>query len=220
MRMSFFTNCSARTVFAAALLGLLMASPAALAQDTGMRVGVCNPGKVFERLEERKVVQDRLLQERERSKAEAARRQAEVRELMAQREQLQPTSAIYAEKNQQIMAKSVEFEVWAKLADLSLARQEKDQIIAIYEKIREACKEVAQADKLDIVIAEKRAEQIPNREQLTADQVRQIITNNDVLYATEKADITDRVVLILNKKFGTATAPSTGAGTPPAEPKN
>src|SRR5688500_5817255 len=207
--------------FGAALAAMLMASPVAWAHDA-QRVAVCNAGKVLEALAERKVVQGRLTQQRDRAKAEAARRQAEVREMIQQREQLNPTSAVYAEKNQQIMAKSVEFEVWGRLAEGSLARQEKDQIIAIYEKIREACKEVATAEKLDIVLAERRVELPPNRDQLTADQVRQLITQSDILYANEKMDITQKVILNLSKKSGATggtTAPTTGgAGTPPKQP--
>ena len=210
-----------RALFGAALTGLLMATPA-LAQDAATRIAVCNPAKVFEALEERKVVQERLIQERDRSKAEAARRQAEVRELMQQREQLNPTSTVYAEKNQQIMGKTVEYEVWGRLAEASLARQEKDQIIAIYDKIREACKEVATAERFDLVVAERRPEIPANRDQLTPDQVRQLITASDVLYSNEKVDITQKVILNLNKKFGTTgtTVPATGtgAGTPPKNP--
>jgi Skp family chaperone for outer membrane proteins len=88
-----------------------------------------------------------------------------------------------------------------------MGRQEKDNIISIYDKIRDACKEVAVAKKIDLVLAEHKPEIPAKRDQLTGDQVRQIINQQDVLYSNEKVDITQEVILVLNKKYGGGAAP-------------
>ena len=117
------------------------------------------------------------------------------------------------------MEKAVQFEVWARMKEAEMGRIEKEQIKALYEKIRDTCKEVAVEKKLDLILAERKPELPANMEKLTADQVRQIISANDVLYANEKADITQEVILRINKKYaatgGIAPAASTGTGTVP-----
>jgi len=98
------------------------------------------------------------------------------------------------------MEKAVQFEVWARMKEAEMLRSEKEQIKALYEKIRDACKEYATEKKLDLILAERKPE-LQNMEKLTADQVRQVISANDVLYANEKADITQEIILRVNKKY-------------------
>ncbi len=94
------------------------------------------------------------------------------------------------------------------------ARTEKEQIKTLYEKIRESCKEIAVEKKLDLILAERKPELPANMEKLTADQVRAVISQNDVLYANEKADITQMVIMRVNQKYaaGGGIAPPAGAG--------
>src|ERR1043166_6082733 len=106
-------------VMALAAFGLLLPSATLKAQEA-VKVGVCNPAKVFESMDERKVIEDKMKSDRDKAQAEAAR----------------------TEK------------------------------------------------KLDLILAERKPELPANMEKYTADQIRQIISANDVLYANEKADIT------------------------------
>src|SRR6266566_5414989 len=113
-----------------------------------------------------------------------------------------------------MMEKAVQFEVWARVKEAEMLRTEKEQIKALYEKIRDACKEYATEKKLDLILAERKPElQNQNMEKMTADQLRGIISQNDVLYANEKADVTQEIILRVNKKYaaGGGVAP-TGTG--------
>ena len=203
-------------VMALAAFGLLLPSATLKAQEA-VKVGVCNPAKVFESMDERKVIEDKMKSDRDKAQAEVARKKQEVEDLQRQRNELRPESSIFQEKTNQMMEKAVQFEVWARLKQAEMDRTEKEQIKTLYEKIRDVCKEVATEKKLDLILAERKPELPANMEKYTADQIRQIISANDVLYANEKADITQEVILRINKKYaatgGIAPAASTGTGT-------
>src|SRR5882762_899107 len=196
-----------------ASLAMLLPAAGASAQEA-IKVGVCNPAKVFESMDERKVIEDRMKGERDKAQQEVARRKQEVEDLQRQRNELKEGSTIFQEKTNQMMEKAVQFEVWARMKEAEMLRTEKEQIKALYEKIRDACKEYATEKKLDLILAERKPE-LQNMEKLTADQVRQVISANDVLYANEKADITQEIILRVKKKYaaGGGVAPPATGGT-------
>jgi Skp family chaperone for outer membrane proteins len=194
------------SVFAAALL--LLAAPLARAQDAGTRIAVCNPQRVFDKMQEKKVIQDRLNSEREKMKAEAMRRQNDIKAKIQQRNELKQGSSLYESKSNEIMQDTVQYEVWARLTEANMARQEKDQITQLYDKIRDACTEVAKERKLDLVLTERRPELTPeDREKLNPKQLGEVMGQFNVLFVGEKADITDAVVLVLDRKFNAGAAP-------------
>jgi Skp family chaperone for outer membrane proteins len=200
-------------VFALAAVAMLLPTSVLKAQEA-VKIGVCNPAKVFESMDERKVIEDKMKSERDKAAGEVNRRKQEVEDLQRQRNELRPESAIFQEKTNQMMEKAVQFEVWARMKQAEMDRSEKEQIKALYEKIRESCKEIATEKKIDLILAERKPELPANMEKLTADQVRQIISANDVLYANEKADITQMVIMRVNQKYaaGGGIAPPAGAG--------
>ena len=142
---------------------------ATLKAQEAVKVGVCNPAKVFESMDERKVIEDKMKSERDKAQAEVARRKNEVEDIQRQRNELRPESAIFQEKTNQMMEKAVQFEVWARMKQAEMDRTEKEQIKALYEKIRESCKEIAVEKKLDLILAERKPELPTNMEKLTAD---------------------------------------------------
>lgn len=197
--------------FVVSLAAVALVATAAHAQTN---VGVCNPNKVFEKLDERKVILDGMQQRKARIDAEVKQRQDEAREIERQRNDMKPGTPQWDEKNNLLMQKAVEFEVWGKLQQANMARQEKQLVVDLYNKIRTATKTVAQAKKLDIVLAERRPELPPNMDQLTPDQVRALISQHDVLFMEEKVDITMDVVAQLNKDFATGGTGAANGGGP------
>jgi Skp family chaperone for outer membrane proteins len=197
------------------LAAIALIATAASAQTN---VGVCNPNKVFDKLDEKKVILDQMQQRKSRIEAEIKQRREEAAEIERQRNDMRPGTPQWEEKNNLLAQKAVEFEVWGRIQQANMARQEKQLVIDLYNKIRTATKTVAQQKKLDIVLSERRPE-LPEKEQLeklTPDQVRQLISQHDVLYMDEKLDITMDVVAQLNKDFatggGTNNAGGAGAG--------
>jgi len=189
---------------------LLPLAPRALA-DEGTRVGVCNPARVFEKLDEREQIQNRMTAERQKAQSEGGRRKAEIDEITKALADYKPNTPQYKEKAAEKVKKSIEFDVWARIEQGQLAEQEKDQVKALFDKIKEACKDVAREKKLDFVLAERQPD-MSNTDSLTPDQVRQLIATQDVLYKNDKVDITQDVILLLNRKFAGAPAAGPSGG--------
>jgi len=80
-----------------------------------------NPAKVFEQMDERKVIEDKMKSERDKATAEVQRRKNEVEDIQRQRNELRPESAIFQEKTNQMMEKAVQFEVWARMKEAEMA---------------------------------------------------------------------------------------------------
>lgn len=196
------------------ILTVLLAALAvpALAQD---RVGVVNPAKVFTDMNETKDIQAKLELERKNLATEEQRRRAELTKLKQDRDVLKVDSPQYREKNEQLLQQAITFDAWGKIAQANLARSQKTQMFNIFSKIEKAVQAVAQKKGLDLVVAEQRPDLNPETlENLTVDQLRAILNQRDVLYRTDRVDITQDVVNLLNQEYGPG-----GAGTvPPASP--
>src|SRR5207248_10836049 len=172
-------------VMALAALAMLLPSATLKAQDM-VKIGVCNPAKVFEAMDERKVIEDKMKSERDKATAEVNRRKQEVEDLQRQRNELRPESAIFQEKTNQMMEKAVQFEVWARMKQAEMDRSEKEQIKALYDKIRDSCKEVATEKKLDLILAERKPELPANTERHNPEQGR------NAIYASHVPEAKDR----------------------------
>lgn len=192
-------------------LALTLLATAALAQDGAVRVAVCNPGKVWEKLDERTALESKLKSQQDQITGEAARRKQEVDDLKAQRDALKPESAQYQEKNKLWTEKTLEFEVWARLKQMELQRVQKEQIKALFQKIEEATREIAEEKKIDLVMAERRPEIPENIDPLTADELRARLSQRDVLYRNKNADITELVILRVNEKYAKSQTGATAA---------
>ena len=193
-----------KRVMQLAVIALFALAPLAKAQDA-IRVAVCNPGKVFESLDERKAIQDKMAGERSRIQNEAKRRDEEVKQMKLERDALKPDSAQYAEKTQLMMQKAVEFEVWARIQEQEMAKREKDQVKALYDKIAAACKVVGETKKIDLILSERAPQIPPDMSALTPDQLRGLLAQTDVLYKNEKADVTQAVIGQLNADYAKGT---------------
>lgn len=187
---------------------LLFAASAAHAQDAPIRIGVCNPAKVLKAMDEWKAFDDKMRNDGDKLKLEQVRRKAEVDELIKQRQELRPDSAAYKEKSKTVLEKSLEYDVWLQLMNLERARTQKDQLRALFDKIVEATKEVAETKKLDLVLAERRPELPEQLDQITPDNVLGALLQRDVLYSNNKVDITQDVIVAINKKYAGGAAPA------------
>ncbi|MCY2951019.1 MAG: OmpH family outer membrane protein [Planctomycetota bacterium] len=183
------------------------------AQDGSARIGICNAAKVLKAMDEWKAFDDKMRNEGDKIKLEQVRRKAEVDELIKQRQELRPDSAAYKEKSKTVLEKSLEYDVWLQLMNLERARTQKEQLRTLFDKIIDATKEVAETRKLDLVIAEVRPELPEQLDQITPDNVLGALLQRNVLYSNDKVDVTQAVILAVNKKY------AGGPATRPASPK-
>jgi Skp family chaperone for outer membrane proteins len=184
------------------LFGLLLSTAVSVQAQDSVRIASCNPSKVFAALDERKVIQDKINSEIQKFQGETQKRKVEFESLKQERDNLKPESSTYNEKQTQLLNKSVEFDVWSRIQQQEIVRHEKEYTKSLFDKIRQACEEVAKERKIDMVLAERRPElSQEDWEKLTPEQARNLLGQTDTLYINEKADITQAVILLMNKKF-------------------
>ncbi len=189
-----------------ALGAFLLAFPAltACAQDGTTKVATCNVLKVMEMMQERKAFDADFSKKRQTLDNEARRRQNDIKVLQKERDDLNPESALYDEKNQQLLKLVIESEVYMRTQASDLQRWEKTRWRAMYKNVCEAAKDVATAKGIDLVLAKREAE-LTNFDTLTPDQVKVALAQNDVVASSPKADITNDVLLAVDKKYVTPT---------------
>jgi Skp family chaperone for outer membrane proteins len=88
----------------------------------------------------------------------------------------------------------------------------------LYDKIEAAVADVAQANGIDMVIADGRQD-IVNVDQVPAEELRRLLNSRNLLFSSKGVDITDKVITLLDAKFAANKGGAGGAGTPPPLPK-
>ena len=206
---------------AAALLCLgLAAAPAAAQSPAGVRVATASPARIFVEIQETKDLRQKLEQETAALQNEAKSRQQKVKDLQAARELLKPDSPQYAQAEQDFMREAIEFDTWTKITQAKLQGQQKQQMKQLFDKIVTATTEVAKQEGYDLVLADQRPELPENLGVINTDQLRQLLNQRNVLFASDTVDISPRVVQNLDSKYkaggGAAAAPQGGQGGAPA----
>ena len=71
---------------------------------------------------------------------------------------------------------------------------------ALFEKIEQATREVAEAAKIDLVIVEQRVDLPADLDQINVDQLRGLINQRTVLFNNGRLDITNDVLARVDAK--------------------
>ena len=116
------------------------------------------------------------------------------------------------------MQEAIQFDTWTKITQAQLQGQQKQQMKQLFDKIVDATSEVAQQQGYDLVLADQRPELPENLGMINVEQLRQLLNQRNVLYETEKVDISSAVIANLDSKYkasGGSTNPAGGgaAGT-------
>lgn len=177
---------------------------AAPARAQEARIAIANPAKIFATLNETKTLKEKMEKDREALEQEEKDRVAAIEAARAERLNLKPDSPQYAAKNQEILQKSVNLEVWRQLQKADLQRQQKVQMKTLFDKIAAGVAEVAIDKGYTLVLAEQRTDFPEDLDTITVEQLRALINQRDVLYAGNGIDISDLVINALNAKYAVA----------------
>ncbi|QOI99944.1 MAG: OmpH family outer membrane protein [Phycisphaeraceae bacterium] len=71
----------------------------------------------------------------------------------------------------------------------------------LYTKVLESCGRLAQQQGLDLVLVDDRSLTIPDVENITDAQVKSIIENKQVLFASSTVDVTDALITFMNNEW-------------------
>jgi Skp family chaperone for outer membrane proteins len=194
------------TTLAAALL--LALSLPAMAQ----KIATANPARIFNEIQETKDLQSKFNADLTALSDQKKQKELQLRDTQAARDSLKPDTAQWAERNKELMRLAVEYEVWQKVVQADLERQQKMQMKAIFDRITESVGQVAASRQVDLVIAEVRPELPDNLDQVNTNDLRARLISRNVLFSVPQVDISNDVIAAMDAKYkGGGTAGATGA---------
>ncbi|HMB96059.1 MAG TPA: OmpH family outer membrane protein [Tepidisphaeraceae bacterium] len=185
--------------FAVALFALLFTTAALSAQTP--KIAVANPAKIFNEIQETKDLQAKLADDLKTLQATDHEKSTKVKDMQANRDTLKPDSPQYNDINKQLMQATVEYEVWSRLQQADVQRQQKLQIKNLFEKITAATGDIAKQRGIDLVIAENKPEFPDNIDQINADNLRMLISQRNILYDSGTLDISNEVIAAMDAKY-------------------
>lgn len=178
------------------------------------RIAMVNPSRIFADMQETKDLKDKLEAERQRLVATEKEKRDEIQSLQQSRDQFKPDHPQFDEINKKLRKAAIDFKSWGELTKLDAELNQKRQMRTLFEKIQRAVGEVAQRDGLDLVIADNQPEIPENMDQITFDQLRQIINQRNLMFASKKADISEQVLAVLDAQYRGAAPNRPAAATP------
>ncbi|MFN4243128.1 MAG: OmpH family outer membrane protein [Tepidisphaerales bacterium] len=165
------------------------------------RIAIANPARIFNDMAETQDLKQRLEQERVRlEETERQKRQA-IQALQERRALLRPDSPQFADVNRELAQAAIEFEVWGRLTQADIQRNQREQMRRLFDKIQAATARVAAERGFDLVLADQRPDIPESLEQLTVDQLRALINQRNVLFATPSVDISGEVTALLDREY-------------------
>ncbi len=190
---------------AAALLALSVIAVAPVMAE--LKVGVVNPAKILNEIKETKAAQDAFLAKQKTLNDQAAAKKAEVeaklKDIATSKGTLKPESQQFADLSKQELQLATELQIWAKLAEIDLVRDFRNQAQGIGEKIKGAIQNVAKAKGLDLVLADQADPQPAELDRVPPQNLLPVLLNKAVFYRADNLDITQEVIALLDKGFGT-----------------
>src|SRR5687767_5697728 len=177
---------TAVSVAAAALLCLGFASSPASAQT--IRVATVNPARVFLEMQETKDLRQKVEQETTNINNDGKTRLQKVKDLQAARDLLKQDSPQYAQAEQAFMQEAIQFDTWQKMTQATMGGQQKQQLKTLFDKIVAASAAEAQAQGIDLVLADQRPELPENLGGINVEQLRDRLNGRNVLFSGPKVD--------------------------------
>lgn len=202
-----------RNALLAALVSCFTFVATATAQDA-TRVGIMNPARVFQEMQETKDLKQKLENDRANLQKEIQTREGKVKDLAAARDLLKPESPQFAQAEAAFMKEAIEYDTWSKITQATLQGQQKQQMKVLFDKIVAACNEVAQAKGIDLIVADQRPDLPENLAQVNVDQLRAILNGRNIMYLNPKIDVSNDIIAALDAKYRAGGGASTAAPAP------
>lgn len=181
-------------------VGMLLPA-AALAQNAGVKIAVASPPRILAQLQETKDVMNKMNAERERLTNVEKQKRDNVKNLQDARDQLKPGTPQYQERNEAFLKAAIEYDSWGKLTQADVQRQQKSEMVRMFNKIDDAISQYAKANGIDLVITEQKPEIPDNLDQINVQDLKDHINGRNILYFDSKLDISDQIVAQMDKQY-------------------
>jgi Skp family chaperone for outer membrane proteins len=170
-------------------------------QASAQKIATVNAAKVFNEIQETKDLKSKMENDQKNLQATDLQKKTQLKDLQSARDALKPEAPDYDKANQALMQAAVDYEVWQRIQGANIQRQQKEQMLKIFNKITTAVSQVATQKGLDLVVAEQRPEIPDNLDQINVDQVRLLINQRNVLFSTPNVDISTEVIAAMDAAY-------------------
>ena len=209
---------------AAALLvgvGLLTGwCPGQAAGGHQLSVGVVNTTKILRSMQETKKLDTDFRGKQSELGQQQQQKEQELTDLQKHRDNnLKPGSQQYRDETARMQQKRVELEVWKQMSSLQAEQWYKESLKGVYDHIAQAAAQIAEAQHIDLVIADQSPEIGPDLEKVNVQQLQAALASRAVLYSNKRADITEDVLAQVEANYARQAPPpgppSLPSGTTP-----
>jgi len=187
-------------------------APLALAQpgavQAPVKVAIANPRHIIAEMAEFKAFNFQMQDEEKKFAATQNDKVKEINDLKTRRDALLPEHPQWAELNAQYAAKNAEYRVWLETQKVLNESEQKAKMTALFKKVETAVAEIAKEEAIDLVIADNRDPLPADLDELDLRTLRGLILQRDVIYASDRIDITEKVVTRLDAKFRAIAPPA------------
>lgn len=188
-----------RMVPVVVLVALALAAPARA--QTNLNIAIVNTARIFSEMQETRDLKQKIENDRKSLEATDHQKQEDLNSKKQARDLLKPDSPEFQARNQEYLKAAIDYRAWKELMQMEIDRTQKEQMKSLFEKIEAAVGEIAAKRGLDLVLAEQHPEFPPVMDAITTDQLRSIIAGRNVLFASQKADISADVIALLDAKY-------------------
>ncbi len=182
---------------------LSWAMPARADDMPAIKVAVCDPIKVLTQIQEYKDLMAKMKQD-----GDTLNNQVQVKKGQLQTEQdeiklLLQSSDEYEKKVEKFTEDSANTQAWMQAVQVNFARKQRLADKALFDKVLKGISEVAQAQGVTLVMNCAHPD-FPDSDKLDVNQFFQIILLHTSLYNDPKLDITQQVIIALDKTYSTS----------------
>lgn len=184
-----------------ALLALSFIAPSASAQNAVPKVATVNAAKVFSEVQEVKDLRAKMENQNKVISQQKLEKQQKLNDLKNARDALKPDAPAFGDKNRELMQEAISYQVWEKMVTADTDREQKQQMLSIFNRITATVAEIATSKQIDIVLAEQRPDMPENIDQINLDQMRALIISRNVLFTGGSVDITNDIIAAMDAKY-------------------
>jgi Skp family chaperone for outer membrane proteins len=166
-----------------------------------VKIATVNVGRVFQDMQETKDLQAKMESDQKALQAQDAEKKQHIKDLQAARDALKPDAPQYADADKQLLQAGTEYEIWGRIQTSVLQREQKQDIVRLYNKITAAVGEIATQKGLDLVLTEQKPDIPENLDPVTPDQLRGLLSQRNVLFSSPAVDITADVTAAMDAKY-------------------
>jgi len=188
---------------------MTLARPAA-ADETGtpaIKVAVCDPITVLNKIQEGKDVMAKWKQDGETLQNQATVKKGQLQTESDEIKLLLPTSDEYQKKIEKFTEDQADTQAWFQAAQVDMARKQREEEKKLFSEILKTVGDVAKEQGINLVINAAHAD-FPELDKLDANAFVQTILLHTSLYSDVSLDITDKVIIAMDKTYSASPAPT------------